>query len=56
MGKDVRLICKQFIYKIEDAIPFQYNNFKNHRQNPWDPNFLDFQKHNKMDSVLPLQA
>ena len=59
MRKDVRLICKQFIYKIEDSpYHFNLNNCKNHRQKarPWDPNYLDFQKHNKMDSVLPLQA
>ena len=59
MRKDVRLICKQFIYEIEDfPYHFNFNNCKNHRKKArqWDPNHLDFQKHNKMDSVLPLHA
>ena len=44
--------------KIVHTIPFQFNSCKNHKQKArqWDPNYLDFQKHNKMDSVLPLQA
>ena len=64
MRKDVRLICKQFIYEIEDfPYHFNFNNCKNHRKKArqWDPNHLDFQmsifaRISKMDSVLPLHA